>query len=189
MNKRTQFERIPDGVKTPLMLQVEKRIGATLEEDYRSNYLSGKMGQKRLADRWGVARGLVFSPLRGGRRNWVQKLSLPPKGGTVPSARRERLADKCEICDDRPVPLEAAHWIPDAEGGSRSADNILRLCPNCHAKLDRSKDELTTRRAREILLLRAADSFVRLTRERGEQIERRFLDLCLSIIERKPHHA
>jgi hypothetical protein len=51
--KTTQFKRTPDGVKTSRMLEVQKRIGATLEDDYKAKYLDGGWGQKRLADHWG----------------------------------------------------------------------------------------------------------------------------------------
>ena len=80
MSKSTHFKRTPDGVKTSRMLEVEKRINATLEDDYRAHYLDGGWGQKRLANRWGMARGQIFGVLRGGRRNWVQMLGLPIKG-------------------------------------------------------------------------------------------------------------
>ena len=48
-SKSTQFKRTPDGVKTKRMLEVEDEIGTTLEEDYRTQYLNGDLGQKRLA--------------------------------------------------------------------------------------------------------------------------------------------
>ena len=51
----------------------------TLEEDYKANYLSGSLGQKRLANRWGVNRNQIFGQHRDGRRNWVQMLSLPSR--------------------------------------------------------------------------------------------------------------
>src|SRR5215472_2196456 len=62
------------------MLEVEAMIGTTLEDDYRTQYLYGDLGQKRLANRWGVGRPLIFGDLRGGRRSWIQMLGLPKKG-------------------------------------------------------------------------------------------------------------
>ncbi|SRR6266446_3846315 len=61
------------------MLKAEQKIGMTLEEDYKANYLSGSLGQKRLANRWGVNRNQIFGQHRDGRRNWVQMLSLPSR--------------------------------------------------------------------------------------------------------------
>lgn len=189
MSKQTQFKRQPEGVKTARMLEVEKRIGRTLEEDYKINHLDGRMGQKRLANHWGVARGQIFSKLRGGRRNWVQMLGLPKKGEQNTPKHPEKRSHVCEICGTTDIPLESAHWIAARDGGSGRADNILKLCPNCHARLDQLKDEITTGRAREILLLRAAELLLKSTSSRGEQMQRRFLNLCRSVIERKRREA
>ena len=79
-SKSTQFKRTPDGVKTKRMLEVEDKIGTTLEDDYRTQYLYGDLGQKRLANRWGVQRALIFSRLPDGRRSWIQMLGLPKRG-------------------------------------------------------------------------------------------------------------
>ncbi len=185
MSKQTQFQPQPEGVKTPRMLEVEKRIGRTLEEDYKTNYLDGRMGQKRLANRWGVARGQIFGNLRGGRRNWVQMLHLPKKGEKNTPKHSERSSHACEICGTTNIPLENAHWIAARDGCSSRADNILKLCPNCHTRLDQLKDENTTSRAREVLLLRAAESLLQSTSARGDQMQSRFLNMCRSIIERK----
>jgi hypothetical protein len=83
--KTTQFKRTPDGVKTSRMLEVQKRIGATLEDDYKAKYLDGGWGQKRLADHWGVRRGQIFGQLCKGRRSWVQMLKLPAREAPVPT--------------------------------------------------------------------------------------------------------
>ncbi|MGR6090407.1 HNH endonuclease [Brevibacterium sp. CSND-B09] len=42
--------------------------------------------------------------------------------------------DGCPICDLRL--LEAAHIVPDSDGGASSLDNGLLLCPNHHRALD-----------------------------------------------------
>src|SRR5947209_16385111 len=116
--KKTQFKRTPDGVKTSRMLEVEKRIGGTLEDSYRTNYLEGRWGQKRLANHWGVARGQIFSHLRGGRRNWVQMLELPTKGDASANEQPRLSSKPCEICGADDTVLEAAHWVPARDGGS-----------------------------------------------------------------------
>jgi hypothetical protein len=184
-SKRTQFKRMPDGAKTERMLQVEKKIGRTLEEDYAVHYLNGSWGQKRLANHWGVARNQIFGQLRGGRRNWVQMLGLSVKGSDLPKAARDRTSHKCEICGATEVPLEGAHWIAARSGGSTLRDNILRLCPNCHTRLDLMDHAPTMQRAREVLLLRAAEAFLATTSLRDEDVQRRFLALCKRIIDRK----
>src|SRR6516162_3232365 len=79
-SKSTQFKRTPDGEKTKRMLEVEGKIGTTLEDDYQTQYLNGDLGQKRLANRWGVTRNQIFGSHRDGRRSWIEMLGLPKKG-------------------------------------------------------------------------------------------------------------
>jgi hypothetical protein len=188
MSKATQFKRIPDGTKTERMLQVEVRIGRKLEEDYKANYLDGSWGQKKLANHWGVQRQLIFGKLSGGRRNWVQKLGLPSKGQRPQTAHAQALK-KCEICGVTGIALEGAHWIPASNGGSTKADNILKLCPNCHTQIDVMENATTVQRAREVILLRAAKVFLARTSPRGEQEHHEFFLLCRRIMsarERTP---
>jgi hypothetical protein len=185
MSKRTQFKPTPDDVKTPRMLEVEKRIGASLEDDYKAYYLDGGWGQKRLANRWGVGRNQIFGALRGRRRNWVQMLGLPGKGNTSDKKPARRASTACEICGANDTVLEAAHWIAARDGGSTRAENTLKLCPNCHKRLDQLEDAMTIKRAREILLLRAAEALLQTTASRDENMQRQFLALCSSIIDRK----
>jgi hypothetical protein len=182
MNNQTHFKPIPDGVKTPKMIEVEQRIGRVLEHDYSLSYLHGTMGQRRLASRWGVPRGVIFGPLAGRRRSWVQRLRLAKKAKPSVPEFHENAARGCEICRNTDVPPEAAHWIARRDGGASLPFNILKLCPNCHTLLDQG-DEITTGRTCEILLWRAAESFVSRT-ERGAQVQRQFLQLCLSITRR-----
>jgi hypothetical protein len=186
MNRTTRFKPTPEGVKTAKMLEVEARIGRSLEEDYTQFYFNNHVrghGQKALANRWGIARNQTFGQLRGGRRNWVQMLGLPSKGEAVLKYQPRRRA--CEICGVHDTPIEAAHWIPARDGGSTRADNTLKLCPNCHQRLDRQEDPATIRRAREILLLRAAEAYLRSTTSRDESVQRQFVGLCSRIIQRR----
>src|SRR5262249_8952003 len=136
MSKATQFKRIPEGTKTPRMLVVEKRIATTLEADYREQYLEGDLGQKRLATRWGVARNQIFGSLRGNRRNWVQMLGVLAKAGAIKERQRQSATRVCEICSAADTVLERAHWIPASVEPSPPAGSILKLCPNCHKRLD-----------------------------------------------------
>jgi 5-methylcytosine-specific restriction endonuclease McrA len=127
------------------MLKVGEQIGRTLEEDYRLYYVDGKYGQKRLANRWGVKRQLIFGSLPGRRRNWVQMLGLPTKGKNITQPRLG--PPQCELCSESDCPLERAHWIPASEKGGAGSNNIVRLCRNCHGKLDLVADEGTVERA------------------------------------------
>ena len=184
MSKSTQFKATPAGVKTPRMLVAEKKIGATLEEDYLNNYLTGKLGQKRLASRWGVGRNLIFGGGRGKRRNWVQMLNLPLRGEKPTQVTAPR-SSSCEICGISDLPLEGAHWVPAREGGSSKSYNILKLCPNCHTLLDNVENEKIVLRSRQVLLTRAAEQLLNSTSVRDEEFQKSFVDICKSIIERK----
>jgi hypothetical protein len=186
MSKATQFKATPDGVKTARMLQVEKKIDVSLEEDYLRNYINGGLGQKRLASRWGVSRNLIFGSSRGNRRNWVQMLKLPKKSSDADkNTPSPSLNEGCEICKIVGVPLEGAHWVPARDGGSSKSFNIIKLCPNCHTLLDNAEDQSITSRAREVLLARAAEQLLNSTSSREIKFQKRFLALCKCIIERK----
>src|SRR5215813_7546878 len=111
-SKSTQFKRTPDGVKTKRMLEVEDKIGTTLEDDYINQYLYGDLGQKRLANRWEVGRALIFGDLRGGRRSWIQMLGLP---------KREHASDK--------TPAGDARRGASLRGNAGQAIGVLKLPP------------------------------------------------------------
>jgi hypothetical protein len=185
-NKNTQFKRTPEGEKTPRMREIEKRIGRPLEDDYRDFYLKNRgrrgNGKKALANRWHLTRGQIWGPVGPGRRTWVEMLKLPDKDSTTAKEQSPPASRRCEICGTNDVALERAHWIPRCEGGSTRADNILKLCPNCHTQLDQG-DSATLKRARGILLLRAAEAKLQSTMVRDETMQRDFLDLCVSILQ------
>ena len=184
--KTGQFLPTPKGQKTRKMLEVEQELGRTLEEDFREYHIEKRWGQKRIADRWGVPRGLIFSNnLRSRRRCWATMLNLPVRRLEQQADLQSRASDRkltCEVCG-RLENLEAAHWIRHAEGGGRQSFNILRLCPNCHRKLDRD-DPITTERAKEILLFREAKRII----EKGQGSNAKLKELvrvCEAIITRK----
>lgn len=183
-NDHGQFLRTPQGVKTPRMLEVEATLGRTLEEDYQEFYLEKRWGQKRLATRWGVARSLVFSShMRGRRRSWVQMLGLTVRHAeeAKPSPGRSRHRPECEICGWSDGPLDGAHFIPYSEGGSRGW-NILRLCPNCHRRLD-SHDKEILERAKGALLERETRRILAEERDPSE-VRRRLLWLAKKVVQR-----
>ncbi|MCY3022502.1 MAG: HNH endonuclease signature motif containing protein [Planctomycetota bacterium] len=157
-----QFQRCPPGQKTARMLKVEANLGRTLEEDYRTEYLEGALGQKRLAGRWGVGRSLIFgSGLARGRRSWVEMLGLPKKREIAAAEGRGHGAGvgSCPLCGVADIPLDSAHWIPREHAGPDDWWNKLSVCPNCHRRLDRG-DTKTIKAVRVLMVCRIAERFV-----------------------------
>jgi hypothetical protein len=183
--KNGQFLPTPKGVKTPLMLKVEKKLGCTLEEDFEAFYTLKGWGQKRLASRWGVGRNLIFKQgARDSRRCWVQMLGLNPRrlAGDEPRKRGKDEA-MCELCGATGVALDGAHWVADAAGGSRASYNILKLCPNCHRKLDRDDIEVVGA-CREVLLFREAKKLIETGKDTPAK-RRRLVELMRAILNRQ----
>ena len=187
-NKLGHFPKIPDGVKTPKMLEVEKRLGKTLEEDFDEFYVRQGKGQKELARRWGVPRGLIFSEnMRGPRSCWAKKLTFPVRreSGSKEKAPSKEFGQRCELCSTGEARFHGAHWVPRAEGGSDRRHNVLRLCPKCHDKLDNLHAPETVSVALEVILFRETK---RLTESKlSDTLKRSLLkELCCSIINRTP---
>jgi 5-methylcytosine-specific restriction endonuclease McrA len=187
MKRASIFQRTPEGQKTPKMLDVERRLGRTLEEDFREYYLWKGWGQIRLSKRWGVQRKTVFcSSARNGFRCWAEILNLAVRGTdeqvSVNSTGSER-NPTCEVCEEFETHLDRAHWISSEEGGGTQGFNTLRLCPNCHRKLDRD-DPVTTERAREILLLREAKRIIETERDTATK-QKDLVRVCRAIITRR----
>lgn len=187
MSRSTQFRPHAVGVKTPRMLEVEARLGRTLEEDFQEYYVEKGWGQKKLTKRWGVTRAAIFG--RGETTDlkcWVQVLQLPIRRETAPaSAKEARQEPSCEICGVSGVPLEGAHWIAASKGGNASPSNIIKLCPNCHTQLDLSEDSKTTAHAQAVLLARVARRFIESPESFNREQQLQFVRLCKSIIERR----
>jgi len=55
---------------------------------------------------------------------------------------RRWLKDKCEICKYKDT-LDVHRIIPAKDGGQYTIDNVITLCPNCHALITRRKKTLT----------------------------------------------
>lgn len=157
LDETMSFKRTAPGQKTARMLQVEARLGRTLEEDYHDLYMGRNWGQRRLARHWGVGVNVVFySRKRNRSRCWVDMLSLPRRVSEHPSVPSLPARPACDSCSENTVPLERAHWLEARERGPASPENILLLCPNCHTRLDRQQDPALIERLRAILLHRAA---------------------------------
>ena len=187
MSRSAKFRPHSIGVKTPRMLEVEARLGRTLEEDFREYYVEKGWGQKRLSRRWGVTRAAIFG--RGKTTDlkcWIQVLQLPVRRDDSSfSPKVSKPEPACELCEVTGVPLEAAHWIAASDGGSTGSSNIIRLCPNCHTQLDLAQDSKVTEHARAVLLARVACRFAESPRRANRQEQVAFADLCKSIIERR----
>jgi 5-methylcytosine-specific restriction endonuclease McrA len=187
MSHSTQFRPHIFGVKTPRMLEVEARLGRTLEVDFREYYVEKLWGQKKLTQRWGVTRAAIFG--RGETTDlkcWVQVLSLPiRREASSASLTGAKAQLACEVCGLSDVPLEGAHWIAAAKGGNASPSNIIKLCPNCHTQLDLSEDSKTTAHAQAVLFARVARRFVDSTRSGNRDQQLAFVRLCKAIIERR----
>jgi HNH endonuclease len=180
-----RFRPTPDGVKTPRMLQVEARLGKTLEEDFEEYYVKQQWGQKRLAARWGVKRSTIFSTsMRGGRRSWSQMLRLNVRrpDGELPTA--PAVSSQCEACGVSDVGLDDAHWVSNSNGGSSATHNIIKLCPNCHRQLDRG-DSAKISACRELLLFREVKRIIENGKDTAAK-KRKLLEVSEAILLRKP---
>jgi 5-methylcytosine-specific restriction endonuclease McrA len=169
------------------MLEVEARLGRTLEEDFQEFYTEKGCGQKRIEKRWAVTRSAIFGRKKtNDLKCWVQVLQLPVRKGDQQSGLdKNRGKPSCEICGSSDVPLEGAHWIAASKGGNALASNIIKICPNCHTQLDISEDATTTSYAQAVLLTRVARMFTSsaMSFNRNNQLE--FVKLCRNIIERR----
>jgi hypothetical protein len=187
--KRTntgRFLSTSTGQKTPKMLEVERRLRRSLEEDFKEYHIEKGWGQTRIANRWGVQRNLIFSTYkRGGFRCWAKMLKLPVRRLDQRTDLRIAVSKGkrvCEVCEKFEQYLDEAHWISNRDGGGKQSFNILRLCPNCHRKLDRD-DPATTKYAKEILLFREAKRIIETGRDSNTK-RSELVRICEAIITR-----
>ena len=178
---RKYFVRTPDGEKTPKMIEVEKKIGRTLEKDFQEYHIEKGWGQVRMAKRWGVKRNTIFHSIpRSGQRSWVEMLNLRVRRETAEKKTQTSITKPCEICGANDVGLDEAHWFANTHGGSTKSYNILKLCPNCHRKLDRD-DPVTIEFCREKLLFREVKKLI----ESNSTTPKRLRNLIEAILHRK----
>lgn len=57
----------------------------------------------------------------------------------------KKYGDKCELCGFKLV-VDTHHILPKNKGGSHTIDNLIVLCPNCHALITRRRFVLKNRR-------------------------------------------
>jgi hypothetical protein len=180
-----RFKATPKGKKTKKMLEVEKQLGHTLEEDFKLYYIERGQGQKRIAQRWGVQRQLIFGHGPASkRRSWLEHLGLP-KRISEPVQDNLTFPDKsCAICHDSHFPTVGAHWVARGKGGSRKRHNIVKLCRNHHDLLDRGDVEIEEK-VMELLLVNEARRLSEAGFYNNTAIKQ-FVSNCQSIILRKP---
>jgi hypothetical protein len=155
-----KFVRTAPGEKTSKMLEVENHIGQALEEDFNEYYVLKGWGYRRLAKRWGVSHNVIcVSRKRNGFRCWVEVLNLPARRGASDKDGPNMVNPACEVCGANEVGLDEAHWLADKDGGSAKSYNILKLCPNCHRKLD-NDEAATIELCREKLLFREVKKMI-----------------------------
>jgi hypothetical protein len=180
-------ERTPDGQKTRKMLEVEDRLGRTLEDDFREYYVEKCWGQQRIAKRWGVKRDLIFhSCARNRSRAWVEILNLAVRRIDEEPDRvvgEETPKLLCELCEQASDHFDRAHWIADKDGGGTESYNILRACPNCHRRLDRG-DAAIAEKAKEVLLFREVKRIVEAGGD-SKMARRELAKIAYSILNRK----
>lgn len=191
-NKNTgKFQAVPFNEKTPDMLKMEKKLGVTFEDDYMKTYFNNpERSQRQFAKRWETNRGVIWTGNKANKSrsktpSWVERCNLPYLNEKViEDEAKDNMTIKCEICQIDDVTIEDAHWIPRAQKGSDKFFNIIKLCPNCHKKLDNKKDPVIIEKCRTILFSR---SMLYLLKDGVDSYEDklRMLSIAKQIINRK----
>ncbi len=116
----------PMGEKTAKILTMERELGVTFEEDYKSLYLGEKLpvgetepwSQKRFATRWKTNRKIIF--YNGGRPAtsvWARKLGLPLRDdGIIVSP-----PDQDESSQSRESPMISLPYVPSLKSAPKSS--------------------------------------------------------------------
>jgi 5-methylcytosine-specific restriction endonuclease McrA len=150
-----KFKKFEKGEKTPKMLEVEKDLGQTIQEDYNDFYIKQGKGQKALAKRWGVTRLQIFGNAK--RQGWIDILGLKKREGSTTIKRAKK--ECCAICKAHDVTIQSAHWIENSKHGPAYAWNLIGLCPNCHDKLDKQKEKEITESCRKLIIHKIGEYF------------------------------
>ena len=62
-----------------------------------------------------------------------------------------------------PITLDRHHLVPYSKGGPNTADNLLAICPNCHAEHHAGRIPESTLRAWKMLLITVNEAYDRRT--------------------------
>jgi predicted restriction endonuclease len=84
----------------------------------------------------------------------------------------KRYGNKCELCGYR-LTVDTHHILPKNKGGLHEIDNLIVLCPNCHALITRGYLSLKDRN--EIPVLRRKLSGAARSKDRGSLLEAKSL--------------
>jgi 5-methylcytosine-specific restriction endonuclease McrA len=68
----------------------------------------------------------------------------------------KKYGEKCELCGYG-LALDTHHIIPKNQGGNHKIDNLMVLCPNCHALLTRGVFKLESRAQLKIIQHKVAE--------------------------------
>ncbi|HUT01588.1 MAG TPA: HNH endonuclease signature motif containing protein, partial [Phycisphaerae bacterium] len=70
----------------------------------------------------------------------------------VPRALRDRLLvdamHRCCLCPEHPDVTDLHHVVPISEGGPDTEENLMVICPTCHAKITRLRSRYTVEQLR-----------------------------------------
>jgi len=58
----------------------------------------------------------------------------------------KKYGNRCELCS-YPLSIDTHHVIPKYKGGRHEIDNLMVICPNCHALITRGIVKISNRRA------------------------------------------
>lgn len=81
---------------------------------------------------------------------------MPESRPSIPAALRRRVlveaGHRCAIPTCRTIPVELAHIEPWAKVREHTFDNLIALCPTCHARFDRGDIDRTSMRQYKVNL-------------------------------------
>ncbi|MEK7095608.1 MAG: HNH endonuclease signature motif containing protein [Patescibacteria group bacterium] len=97
-----------------------------------------KMGYKNIS-RWNIG----YRRRKLGKRKYLRGEIKKHKAWIRTQAIR-KYGDKCEICGYC-MAVDTHHIIPKYQGGPHEIENLIVICPNCHALITRGKMILKSR--------------------------------------------
>jgi hypothetical protein len=187
-----QFKAVPKDQKTPDMLKMEIELGVNFEDDYMETYINNPdRSQRKFAQRWGASRRTIWSGNKANKSrsqtpSWVDRCKLP-----YYNEKAEKITSKkikvtcCEICGEDKATIDNAHWIPRVAGNGHDKHfNIIKLCKNCHSKLDYIKNPIIIEKCRVVLFSRVMKKLSSSENDTYED-KLRLISIAKQIINRK----
>ena len=69
------------------------------------------------------------------------------KRRAIPKAVRNRVlvraTHRCCICPEHRSPVDLHHIVPISDGGDNTEENLIAVCPTCHADIHRTRNRYT----------------------------------------------